>query len=83
MSKLVSLDQIMVVPINDELEGTSYEMQMTLEEFFNKFFEGFMPEVVDAVPVKWLEKMEAEDDGKLGKAAGRIRKMWEKVSKEC
>lgn len=79
MNKLVSLDQVMVVPINDELEGTSYEMQMTLEEFFNKFFDGFMPEVIDSVPVKWLEKMEVEDDGKLGKAAGRVRKAWEKA----
>ena len=83
MNKLVSLDQVMVVPINDELEGTSYEMQMTLKEFFNKFFEGFMPDVVEAVPVEWLKKMETEDDGKLGKAAGRIRKAWEKGEKEC
>jgi len=83
MSKLVSLDQIVVVPINDEAEGTSYEMQMTLEEFFNKFFEGFMPEVIDAVPVKWLKNMEMDNDGKLGKAAGRIRKAWEKGEKEC
>ena len=83
MNKLVSLNQIVVVPINDEVQGTSYEMQMTLEEFFNKFFEGFMPEVIDAVPAKWLEKMEAEDGGKLGKAAGRVRKAWEKGEKEC
>lgn len=83
MNKLVSLNQIMVVPINDEVEGTSYEMQMTLKEFFNKFFEGFMPDVVEAVPVEWLKKMETEDDGKLGKAAGRIRKAWEKGEKEC
>ena len=78
MNKLVSLNQIVVVPINDETEGTSYEMQMTLEEFFNKFFEGFMPDIVDAVPVEWLKNMEMDNDGKLGKAAGRIRKAWEK-----
>ena len=79
MNKLVSLEQIVVVPVNDEVQGTSYEMQMTLEEFFNKFFEGFMPDIVDAVPMVWLEKMEAEDDGKLGKAAGRVRKAWKKA----
>ena len=79
MNKLVSLNQVIVVPINDEVEGTSYEMQMTLEEFFNKFFEGFMPDIVYAVPVEWLKKMEEEDDGKLGKAACRVRKAWEKT----
>lgn len=82
MNKLVSLNQIIVVPINDELEGTSYEMQMTLEEFFNKFFDGFMPEVVNAVPVEWLKKTEHEDVGKLGKAAGRVRKAWEKTEEK-
>lgn len=78
MTKLVSLNQVIVVPINDEAEGTSYEMQMTLEEFFNKFFDGFMPDIVDAVPMEWLKDMEMDNDGKLGKAAGRIRKAWEK-----
>lgn len=78
MNKLVSINQIVVVPVKDEVQGTSYEMQMTLEEFFNKFFEGFMPEVIDAIPVKWLKDMEMDNDGKLGKAAGRIRKAWEK-----
>ena len=79
MNKLVSLNQVIVVPINDEVEGTSYEMQMTLEEFFNKFFDGFMPDIVDAVPMEWLKNMEMDNDGKLGKAAGRIRKAWEKA----
>lgn len=83
MTKLVSLNQIIVVPVTDELNGTSYEMQMTLAEFFNEFFEGFMPAVIDAVPVDWLKKTEAENDGKLGKAAGRVRKAWEKGEKEC
>lgn len=81
MNKLVSLNQVIVVPINDEVEGTSYEMQMTLEEFFNKFFDGFMPDIVDAVPMEWLKNMEMDNDGKLGKAAGRIRKAWEKGEK--
>lgn len=82
MNKLVSLNQVIVVPINDEIKGTSYEMQMTLEEFFNKFFDGFMPDIVDAVPMEWLKNMEMDNDGKLGKAAGRIRKAWEKKDEE-
>lgn len=40
MQRLTNLDQTIVVPINDERLGTSYEMQVTLEEFFEKFFDG-------------------------------------------
>lgn len=82
MNKLVSLNSIVVVPVDDELADTSYEMQMTLEAFFNKFFGGFMPDIVDAVPVEWLKKTEQEDEGKLGKAAGRVRKAWEKAEEK-
>lgn len=78
MNKLVSLNQIIIVPINDETMGTSYEMQMPLEEFFEKFFDGFMPDIVEAVPVTWLKDLEMDNDGKLGKAAGRILKAWAK-----
>ncbi len=78
MQRFVNLDQTIVVPINDETLGTSYEMQVTLEEFFDKFFDGFMPDIVEAVPVQWLKDMETDNDGKLGKAAGRILKAWKK-----
>lgn len=78
MNKLVSLNQIIVVPINDETMGTSYEMQMPLEEFFEKFFDGFIPDIVEAVPVTWLKDLEMDNDGKLGKAAGRVLKAWKK-----
>lgn len=77
MQRLTDLDQMIFVPINDEIQGTSYEMQMTLSDFFIKFFEGFEPEIVEAVPVTWLKEKEEKDDGKLGKAAGRVRKAWE------
>lgn len=82
MQRFINLDQTIVVPINDEAEGTSYEMQMTLEEFFNKFFDGFMPDIVDAVPMEWLKNMEMDNDGKLGKAAGRVRKALEKMEEK-
>ena len=78
MNKLVSLNQTIVVPINDEALGTSYEMQVTLEKFFEQFFDGFMPDIVEAVPVTWLKDLEMDNDGKLGKAAGRILKAWKK-----
>jgi len=78
MQKLVDLNQTIVVPINDETMGTSYEMQMPLEEFFEKFFDGFMPDIVEAVPVAWMKDLEMDNDGKLGKAAGRILKAWKK-----
>jgi hypothetical protein len=78
MNKLVSLNQTIVVPINDEALETSYEMQMSLEEFFKKFFDGFMPDIVEAVPVQWLKDLEMDNDGKLGKAAGKVLKAWKK-----
>lgn len=78
MQRLIDLDQTIVVPINDETMGASYEMQMSLEEFFDQFFEGFMPDIVEAVPVTWLKDLEMDNDGKLGKAAGRILKAWMK-----
>lgn len=53
--RLIDLDQTIFVPIVDESHGgATYEMQMTIAEFFDKFLDGFKPEVVDAVPVEWL-----------------------------
>ena len=51
---------------------------MSLEEFFKKFFDGFMPDIVEAMPVQWLKDLEADNDGKLGKAAGKVLKAWKK-----
>ena len=54
--RLIDLDQTVFVPIVDESKGgVSYEMQMSLAEFFDKFLDGFKPEVVDAIPVGWLD----------------------------
>lgn len=76
MPQLIDLNKTIVVPINDETMGAYYEMQMTLKEFFDKFFDGFMPDIVEAVPVTWLKDLGSDNDGKLGKAARRILKAW-------
>ena len=56
--RLIDLDQTIFVPIVDESNGgVEYEMEMTIGEMFDKFLGGFQPEIVDAVPVKWLEQL--------------------------
>ena len=53
--QLIDLDQTIFVPIVDETKGgVTYEIQMTVAEFFDKFCKGFAPEVVEAVPVEWI-----------------------------
>lgn len=53
--RLIDLDQTIFVPIVDESKGgVEYEMEMTVGEFFEKFFDGCCPETVDAIPVEWL-----------------------------
>ena len=54
--RMIDLDQKIIVPIIDEKIGTSYEMEMTVAEMFDKFCEGLQPEVTEAVPVEWLKK---------------------------
>ena len=56
MPRLIDLDQTVIFTITDETQGgIQYEMQMTVAEVFDKFFNGFQPEVVDAIPVEWLK----------------------------
>lgn len=56
--KLVDLDQTIFVPVVDETNGgATYEMKMTVGEFFAKCCAGFAPEVVEAIPVEWLKHM--------------------------
>lgn len=58
---LIDLDQQVIVPIVDEMQGgVEYEQQMTLAELFVKFLPDFKPIIVDAVPVEWLEEHEGE-----------------------
>lgn len=53
--RLIDLDQTIFVPIVDESKGgVEYKMEMTVGEFFEKFLDGFQPEIVDAVPVGWI-----------------------------
>lgn len=54
---MIDLDQTIFVPIIDESKGgVKYEVQMTVAEMFDKFFEGVQPEIVDAIPVEWLRE---------------------------
>lgn len=54
--RLIDLDQTIFVPIVGESNGgVEYEVEMTIGEMFDKFLDGFKPEIVDAVPVEWLE----------------------------
>jgi hypothetical protein len=47
--KLIDADQKIFVPIEDEQIGASYEMEMTIMEFFGKFFDGFQPTVIEKI----------------------------------
>lgn len=66
MTRLIDLNQTVFVPVVDESKGgVTYEIQMTLAEFFEKCLPDFEPKIVDAIPVEWLRKEmnEADDDG--------------------
>jgi hypothetical protein len=54
--KLVDLNQTIFIPIVDESKGgVEYEMKMSVGEFFAKCCQGVEPEVVEAIPVEWLQ----------------------------
>lgn len=54
--KLIDLDQQIFVPITDEAKGgATYEIQTTVGEFLKGCCDEFTPEVVDAIPVDWLD----------------------------
>ena len=60
--KLVDLEQQIFVPVVDETHGgVTVEKQMTVGEFFEKFCQGFEPEVVEAIPVEWLQTQLTDD----------------------
>ena len=59
--RLMNLDTKIIVPIEDETKGGMvYEVQMTVAELFEKFLPDFQPEVVDAIPVEWIQKQVKE-----------------------
>ena len=55
--RLMNLDAKIIVPITDDTKGGMvYEAQMTVAEFFAKFLPDFLPEIVEAIPIKWLNE---------------------------
>ena len=55
--KLVDLDGVMFVPVVDETHGgVTVEMGMTVGEFFEKFCEGFEPEIIN-IPADIAQKL--------------------------
>ena len=85
MMRLIDLDQTILVPIVDESKGgVEYEMEMTIAEFFDKFLDGFQPEIVDAIPVEWMRTLqEKEGVGSAGWVAIEvIIQLWDREQKE-
>lgn len=57
--RLIDLEQRIFVPVVDETRGgMTYEMEMSVGEFLDRCCGGFRPEVVEAIPVEWLEQMQ-------------------------
>lgn len=55
--RLMNLDAKIIVPITDETKGgMMYEVQMTVLEFFAQFLPDSLPEIVEAIPIKWLNE---------------------------
>ena len=63
--RLIDYDQQIFVPIIDDKLGTSYEVRMTIAQFFDRFLEEFEPQFVDAIPVKQLEEYDDEFDNSI------------------
>ena len=83
--RLIDLDQTIFIPLMDEAEGTTYEVQMTLGEFLDKFLEGFQPETVDAIPMWWITEKFLDvlnKDKELSKAVRLVRKAWQEEQEE-
>lgn len=75
--RLIDLDQTVIFTITDETQGgMQYEVQMTIAEVFDKFFDGVQPEIFDAIPVEWLHNLTAEGWPDDSKAAWRVLKTW-------
>ena len=77
--KLVGLNQTIFIPIVDESKGgVEYEMKMTVGEFFGKFCQGFEPNVVEAIPVKWLKDKKKHPDNYTRASAKWILGCWKR-----
>jgi len=78
---VVNLEQQIFVPVVDETHGGAVvEMQMTVGEFFRKFCGEFEPEIVEAIPVEWLQKKRkyASEGDSLDVGIAEVLDMWEK-----
>ena len=77
--RLIDLDQTIFVPIVDESKGgIEYEMEMTIGEMFDRFLDGFQPEMVDAVPVEWIKALTNHSDMFTRGAAKWVMGCWKK-----
>lgn len=76
--KVVDLEQQIFVPVVDESKGgVTYEMKMNVGDFFAKCCKGFEPEVVEAIPVKWLREKTNGNNFVIGRAARFMLHAWE------
>ncbi len=79
--RVVDIDGEIFVPVVDESHGgATYEMKMTVGEFFEKCCAGFEPEVVEAIPVQWLQKKRkyASEGDSLDVGIAEVLDVWEK-----
>ena len=78
--RLIDLDQTVFVPLVDESKGgVKYEVQMTVAEVFDKFFDGVQPETIDTIPMWWITEKFLDvlnKDKELSKAVWLVRKAW-------
>lgn len=80
---MIDFDQTVIFTITDETQGgMQYEVQMTIAEVFDKFFDGVQPEIIDAIPVEWLHNLTAEGWPDDSKAAWRVLKTWREEQEE-
>ena len=80
--RLIDLDQTIFAPIVDESKGgVKYEVEMTVAEVFDKFFDGFQPKVVYAIPVGWMIE-QANDPGRAPLYRRYAQMLYEEWQKE-
>jgi len=74
----------MFVPVVDETHGgATYEVKMTVGEFFKKCCAGFAPEAVEAIPVAWLERTRKETAlARTASAIGDVLTLWQRKGGE-
>lgn len=84
--KTINIDQIINVPIRDEQIGASYDMEMTVSEFFEKFCREFKPEITESIPLDWfawqIKYAKKEDFSDALKSLIFVKKSWEETKDE-